>query len=606
MLPKPMGCLSSPLPPRRAPELLSTQTRRWYGRLPPRVVRGCWRRCSAQNVVDSSSPSSSPAPTTISGGHAVTVIVNSPGHGTLRLHLDPARYGRCYRSVASTVPSIGRTPPRAGTAASTRHDPGQSSRSRGKAAATDPSGLASSPLPEVSAKAQDSSEEKESAAAVAPAEPRPKSQFHPCTDKYGADVGSKLWPPLSARERKRGRLYVYRQQQDQGFQGRVKIGFTSQPVEQRLRRWALRCGGDPVLVHSTAEIPCAMRAEALVHQELGCERLLEVGCQGCGQNHKEWFAVREDTAVKVIDGWALIMDTLYGGEDGRMDAGWAATIAALQRESPGVFVTAEKLLRLHARRTEDETVRCDEGGDPGQFSEAVALVEEPRPPVPKSPKSPKEPGPPVSESLTRIMPMLSRAKHSDDLPPVSKTLYELHQESSNEAGTRETKRSPLTDAQLLLSPPDTARLAPTLQAQLPSSAKSSKDTPSRPGGTAQPTETETPGSSTHGNRKEDGADTRRSARHGDTVKQRKVANLKRSKAASTGEQDGSGQGTTMSPRRSRHRRAADGGGSVEETGSRRWRPMWAYVAGIGSVSVVLGLYLPAHPRAARKGLVAER
>jgi hypothetical protein len=86
----------------------------------------------------------------------------------------------------------------------------------------------------------------------------------------------------------------------------VKFGVTSN-VEGRLVGWQNQCHYKPHLKYKTAQIPNAMRVEALVHAELVESRRIERKCSGCKGDHDEWFEANVETVRPFVERWAQWM-----------------------------------------------------------------------------------------------------------------------------------------------------------------------------------------------------------------------------------------------------------------------------------------------------------
>lgn len=116
-----------------------------------------------------------------------------------------------------------------------------------------------------------------------------------------------LTAPLTPGDRdKFGFIYVF---WHIGSFGWVKIGYATD-VPVRHRQWAEQCKVKDVqeAMHSDAKyhvIPVQhrLRVERLVQAELKDERREEPCCRGCGVDHKEWFEVSQQRALKVVEKW---------------------------------------------------------------------------------------------------------------------------------------------------------------------------------------------------------------------------------------------------------------------------------------------------------------
>ncbi|KAL4978465.1 meiotically up-regulated gene 113-domain-containing protein [Aspergillus desertorum] len=116
--------------------------------------------------------------------------------------------------------------------------------------------------------------------------------------------------PLGKREQEHGYVYAY---EVEGHKGFVKIGFTSQTVEERLERWEFNCNRAlkclyPNSPDNTMIVPNAHRVEKLCHAELR-NHMVRIYCDRCRQHHLEWFETSSEKAVAVIQKWTRWMRT---------------------------------------------------------------------------------------------------------------------------------------------------------------------------------------------------------------------------------------------------------------------------------------------------------
>lgn len=101
-----------------------------------------------------------------------------------------------------------------------------------------------------------------------------------------------------------GYIYVYR---SHGSFGHIKIGYTTKPVDTRLKEWQKQCGHDLVIEYPKPETMQRhrhiKRLEAIVHAELQDNRRIERRCRKCHKEHKEWFEEALTDALNVIAKW---------------------------------------------------------------------------------------------------------------------------------------------------------------------------------------------------------------------------------------------------------------------------------------------------------------
>ena len=124
----------------------------------------------------------------------------------------------------------------------------------------------------------------------------------------------KLIRPLTLRESgatrnqstHKGLIYIYCDPREINT---LKIGVTAKKtVGVRLDKWTKNCKHDTHLIYPMADsdfeiVPHVYRVEALVHTELGSNRVTETGC-ACGNNHIEWFKEHPSHARAVVLRWS--------------------------------------------------------------------------------------------------------------------------------------------------------------------------------------------------------------------------------------------------------------------------------------------------------------
>lgn len=137
-------------------------------------------------------------------------------------------------------------------------------------------------------------------------------------------------------------LYIYHTPSSLGH---VKIGYTMQPVEKRLKKWS-QCGERATLLLATKRINVAPRVESLLHYELAQSRR-KIYCRHCSKWHNEWFEISHEKAIRVVEDWTDIAatGTLYKS-DGSLNRIWARSARLLEEENNGT-VTAEALLQQY-------------------------------------------------------------------------------------------------------------------------------------------------------------------------------------------------------------------------------------------------------------------
>jgi hypothetical protein len=100
----------------------------------------------------------------------------------------------------------------------------------------------------------------------------------------------------------------------------VKIGVSRDHPERRLSG-ITQCYPDAVLVAYTVRIPYAYRVEQLAHAELALRRVVHA-CGRCYTNHREWFQVSPEIAMRVVLHWAKWIGSQPYDNKGALDVAW--------------------------------------------------------------------------------------------------------------------------------------------------------------------------------------------------------------------------------------------------------------------------------------------
>jgi hypothetical protein len=121
-------------------------------------------------------------------------------------------------------------------------------------------------------------------------------------------VRNKMMEPLKEPELDYGYVYVYEVEGNEGF---VKIGFTTQTIEDRSAQWKSECDRVPKVLYPLGpaeKIRHANRVEGLCLAELKY-RNMTVICEACPKRHIEWVQVPAAEAIAVIQKWTKWIDT---------------------------------------------------------------------------------------------------------------------------------------------------------------------------------------------------------------------------------------------------------------------------------------------------------
>ncbi|KAK3081349.1 hypothetical protein LTS18_007640 [Coniosporium uncinatum] len=100
-----------------------------------------------------------------------------------------------------------------------------------------------------------------------------------------------------------GSVYIFTHTHD-AFQGMIKIGHTSRPIDQRLNEW-VECGhGMPRLLDSRGDVRHPARVERLTHFQLVKHWYAMRWCAYHHQAHTEWFNIDISTASQITQRWS--------------------------------------------------------------------------------------------------------------------------------------------------------------------------------------------------------------------------------------------------------------------------------------------------------------
>ena len=117
--------------------------------------------------------------------------------------------------------------------------------------------------------------------------------------------------PFKPTDTKVGYIYIYSVNSNFGL---VKIGWTTDTPNERLRGWEYQCKRKlyrayPEASKEMIKIPHAWRVEKLVHAELREYNKWEIGCGCKTKTHKEWFETSLPHAMKLVEFWSAWVQT---------------------------------------------------------------------------------------------------------------------------------------------------------------------------------------------------------------------------------------------------------------------------------------------------------
>lgn len=198
----------------------------------------------------------------------------------------------------------------------------------------------------------------------------------------GESLCSTMLSKIGPGRCKTGSLYIYTHAET-AFQGMIKIGYTSNPVQSRLDEWATCGHGCPQLLGFFNNVRHPERVEKLVHFEL-VECWYEIiWCLIHQQSHIEWFKIDFLRAKRIAGLWCQWMEDADPYDDGgRLAARWVAHMQFLaQHENP---ITAEAMAQIQ---------RIEEGSDEvDEFIEDKALRKRQGTPVKREEEAEDKPG----------------------------------------------------------------------------------------------------------------------------------------------------------------------------------------------------------------------
>ena len=126
---------------------------------------------------------------------------------------------------------------------------------------------------------------------------------------------------VPAKELGEGYLYVYWNEATFGLR---KIGFTTDKVSERLKKWEAECKHAAVELYSSpSKVRHAARVEQLVHGDLLDHRVREPACRTCFKSHIEWFrGVDLPYIIGRIEAWS---QWISEGPYEKVDKQWRLT-----------------------------------------------------------------------------------------------------------------------------------------------------------------------------------------------------------------------------------------------------------------------------------------
>lgn len=140
---------------------------------------------------------------------------------------------------------------------------------------------------------------------------------------------------------------------DSAFDGMIKIGYTSRPVDHRLMEWA-DCGhGRPHLLKSFSNVRYPERVEFLTHFQLVEDWHAMRWCKYHKQSHIEWFKTTVNVVSRVVQAWVSWIERANPYDRrGILKPFWRSIVDFLSEYQ--INITAELMLQI--QEIEDGTI----------------------------------------------------------------------------------------------------------------------------------------------------------------------------------------------------------------------------------------------------------
>nr|POE74321.1 hypothetical protein CFP56_70796 [Quercus suber] len=169
--------------------------------------------------------------------------------------------------------------------------------------------------------------------------------FAPYPSRPGDSMNDVLVSPVPKHFKTTGRIYALTWPSEDGY---FKIGYTSNPVDKRIRDLQ-ECHPGIELLYSI-NCPYPERMERLVHLELSSSRHQILICSHCDSTHYEWFRLPQSQIISAMTAWRNLIEHygLYSNER-HLLLPWTRIV-----ESFGTAATAQSLLAARAAEAEAE------------------------------------------------------------------------------------------------------------------------------------------------------------------------------------------------------------------------------------------------------------
>jgi len=160
----------------------------------------------------------------------------------------------------------------------------------------------------------------------------------------GDTLDTALLSVIKPSASKVGSVYIFTYTHD-AFQGMIKIGYTSRPIERRLSDW-IDCGhGEPQLLSYRDHVRHPERLEFLTHFQLAEHWYTMRWCEHHRQAHIEWFKIDVSTASQVVESWSSwIQRSNPYDRRGVLKVFWQGIIEFLAAYE--ICITAELMLQI--------------------------------------------------------------------------------------------------------------------------------------------------------------------------------------------------------------------------------------------------------------------
>lgn len=139
--------------------------------------------------------------------------------------------------------------------------------------------------------------------------------------------------PVEEDRRNPGWVYGFT---DPSAPGHIKIGYSKESAERRIKEWIRTCGHKELNIEFKAKMPYAVqKMEGLIHLTLHMEREYAwCPSKKCKKEHNEWFEISHKEAWSVVGTWQKFSELMPYTESGDLDDVWSDIVARALRDGP--------------------------------------------------------------------------------------------------------------------------------------------------------------------------------------------------------------------------------------------------------------------------------